>query len=142
MASDDVTPPPADDKSSPSTAQPAPPSAGLDKETRYWATGCHLAGFALYLSPIPVLGVVAPLVIWLIKRENSPFIDAHGKAVVNFQLSLLIYLFVSAILVFVIVGFLLILALIVMQIILTINGAVRAQNGEPYRYPVAIRFIR
>jgi len=140
MAPDD-TPPPANEQSPVPAPLQAPPPAGLDKETRYWAMGCHLAGFAIYLFPL-FGGLIASLIIWLIKREDSPFIDAHGKAVVNFQLSLVIYGFVSFILAFVVIGILLILALIVLQIVATINGAVRAQNGEPYKYPLAIQFIK
>jgi uncharacterized Tic20 family protein len=69
-----------------------PPSSA-----RQWAMGCHLVALTGYF--IPIASIVAPLVIWLLKREESAFIDDQGKESVNFQLSILIYFIVAILLI-------------------------------------------
>jgi uncharacterized Tic20 family protein len=115
---------------------------------------CHLLSFAGIF--IPFGNIAGPLIAWLTQRENSLFIDAHGKESINFQLSVTIYSFVGvvllivgAILVIILVGILvlvvvglLMLALFAFSVIVVIVAAVRAGNGEEYRYPLSIRFLR
>jgi len=99
--------------------------------------------------------ILAPLTIWLIKRADSPEIDATGKEVLNFQISYSVYMLiagalggVSVFLCLVLVGFLFLpLILILMGIIglfwliLMVLAAVKVSNGETYRYPFTIRFL-
>jgi uncharacterized protein len=99
----------------------------------------HLSAFVLFLG-VPV-SVVGPLIVWLVKREDHPFIDHHGKEAVNFNLSVLIYAIVSFVLMLVLIGFLLIVVVGIVWFVVTIIAAVRAANGEEYRYPLTIRFI-
>jgi len=101
---------------------------------------CHLSAFAGYF--IPFGHILGPLLVWLLKREESAFIDAHGKEALNFQISVTIYAVISAILILVVIGFLLLPILLVFEIIVVIIAAVRANNGLEYRYPVTIRFIK
>ncbi|MBM7599680.1 putative Tic20 family protein [Virgibacillus halotolerans] len=89
--------------------------------------------------PFPVLG---PLVIWLLKREESEFIDYHGKEYFNFIVSYAIYSIVSTILMIVLIGFVLIFVVGIMLTVFTIIAAVKSYQGERYQFPLVIRFIK
>lgn len=86
-------------------------------------------------------GFVGPLIIWLIKKDESPFIDRNGKTALNFSITLAIAAFVSAILIIVLIGLLLLLAVMVVGIVFPIIAAIKANNGEEYTYPFAIKFL-
>ena len=106
-----------------------------------WAMFCHLAALGIFVIPF-VGGVIGPLVIWLIKREEYPLVEDQGKESLNFQITILIAAVVCGILVFVLIGILLGFALLVFNLVMVIIATVRANNGERYRYPFAIRFIK
>jgi uncharacterized Tic20 family protein len=89
--------------------------------------------------PFPVLG---PLVIWLLKREESEFVDYHGKEYFNFAVSYAIYMFVSSILIIVLIGVVLLIVLGIMVFVFTIIAAVKSYQGERYQFPLVIRFIK
>ncbi|GAB6935217.1 DUF4870 domain-containing protein [Calditerricola yamamurae] len=112
----------------------------IDKQARLWATVCHLAALVGYI--IPMGHVLGPLVVWLLKRNDSPFVDDQGKEALNFQLSLTIYGMIAALLVFVLIGLPLLLALMVIQVVFVIVAAVKANEGQAYRYPMTIRFFK
>lgn len=112
-----------------------------DRDTRMWGMFCHLAGLACFVG-IPCANIVAPLVIWLIKREDSPFIDEQGKESLNFQISMTIYGVVGALLCFLLIGFVVLPVLLIADVILIIIAAIKANNGESYRYPLTIRFVK
>lgn len=95
---------------------------------------CHLLGI--------FTNFVGPLIIWLIKKDSSPYVDAQGKNALNFQLSFLIYYAVSGILCFILIGFLIEWILGILYIIFAIIGTVKASNGEFYKYPMAIELIK
>ncbi|MFS0674719.1 DUF4870 domain-containing protein [Ornithinibacillus sp. 179-J 7C1 HS] len=101
----------------------------------------RLFAMLLYILsfPFPVLG---PLLIWLIKRDNSAFVDFHGKEYFNFIISFTIYTIISSILMIILIGFLLAFIVGITAIILTIIAAVKAYQGETFRIPLVIRFIR
>ena len=115
-----------------------PATAQSPKDIRNIAMLCHLASFAGLIG-VPLGNILGPLLVWLLKREESPFIDAHGKEALNFQISIVIYLVGTAI---TIVGFLLWPFIFVFGIIVVIIAAVRASNGAEYRYPLSMRFIK
>ena len=100
--------------------------------------GAHLSAF---VGAWVALAFVGPLVVWLVKRDQDPFVAEHAKEALNFNLTFLIALVVSALLALVLIGFVLLAVVAVAWIILTIIAAVRANNGEHYRYPLTIRFI-
>jgi len=85
--------------------------------------------------------IIAPLAMWLIKRADSPEIDATGKEVLNFQISYSIYTAVSILLCFVLVGFAILPIVLVIWLVCMILAAVKTSNGETYRYPFTIRFL-
>lgn len=104
---------------------------------RTYATFTHLT-LLLAHAAIPV---VPALIMWLIKRKDSPFLDDHGKEAVNFQISLVIYIVLSAILSVILVGFVLMALVYVLGIVGMIMGAVAANRGEYFRYPMCLRLI-
>jgi hypothetical protein len=115
-------------------------SVSLSKEEKNWAMYCHLSGLAGVL--IPLGNIVAPLIIWVLKRDEMPFLNDQGKEALNFQISVTIYLFVSAILILVIVGIFLLIAIGLFSTIFTIIAAVKAADGVKYRYPLTIRLVK
>ncbi|TDF93843.1 DUF4870 domain-containing protein [Paenibacillus piri] len=88
------------------------------------------------------VGFIAPLVIWLIKKDQSQYVAEQAKESLNFQISLLIYYFVAWILTFLVIGLILLPALWVFSVIVVILAAVKANSGEMYRYPLTIRFVK
>jgi uncharacterized Tic20 family protein len=104
-------------------------------------------GMFLHLSQllnfvIPFGGVVAPILIWQLKKDEIPALDAHGKMVANWMISGLIYSVVCFILAFVLIGFIGFAALFIMGIVFPIIGAIKANNGEFYEYPLTIKFLK
>jgi hypothetical protein len=114
-------------------------SAALAKADRDAAMFCHLAAFAGLVFPFGDL--IAPLIIWLMKKDTSPYVDLHGREVMNFHISMYIWAVVSLILCLVLVGFVMLLGLMVLGVVCPIVGAVRASEGREYRYPLTIRFL-
>ena len=113
----------------------------IDKDARMWAMFCHLAGLAGCV--IPVVGnIVGPLILWQIKKEDFPFVDEHGKEAVNFQISMSLYALISIPLFFICVGPFLLAAVGIVDLVFLLIAAVKANNGQHYRYPLTIRFIK
>ncbi len=111
------------------------------KDERMWATFCHVAALALFIVP-PIGGIIGPLIIWLIKKDDYPLVNDQGKESLNFQITVLIAAIVCFILVFAIIGFVLLPLLALCDLILIIIAAMKANAGEAYRYPFAIRLIK
>ena len=110
-----------------------------DQQTQQWAMILHLSLFAGYV--IPFSGIVAPIIIWQLKKTDLPGIDVHGKIAVNWIISAVIYGAISFVLVFVVVGIFLLIALGVLSIVFPIIGAIKANNGEVWKYPLSITFL-
>lgn len=100
----------------------------------------HVSQFAGYIAPL--LGFILPMVMWLTNKDRSMLIDEHGKNIVNWLISVIIYAMISAILVFVIVGIVTLIALGILAIVFPIIGAVRASNDSFFKYPLTIKFIK
>lgn len=86
--------------------------------------------------------IIGPLVIWLLKKDDSPFVDYHGREYFNFFISYGVYSIISVLLMIVLVGFITIWIVGVLAFIFTIIGAVRAYEGKEYRIPFTFRLIR
>ena len=107
---------------------------------RGWCVGCHLSALAGFV--VPAFGhILGPLIVWLIKRADSSEIDAHGKEALNFQISMLIYNIVAGILCLILIGFALLAVLHVLNVVFVIIAALRASEGQMYRYPLTIRLL-
>lgn len=103
------------------------------KEARNMAMLCHLLG---------IVGFFAPLVIWLIEKDKHRFVREHGRAAMNYQVSLMIYYFASSALCAVFIGFVLLPVLTILHIVFSIVGAVKASKGKLWQYPIAIPFLK
>ncbi len=111
----------------------------LSSDERTFGMLCHLSALAGFIFPLG--NIIGPLIVWSLKKEEYPWVDKHGKESLNFQISMTIYLFVSALMIFIIIGIFFLVALGIINIIFIILGSVKANNGEEFAYPLAIRFI-
>lgn len=117
------------------TEQPvsaAPVEAG--KDDKNMAMLCHL--LAIFT------GFLGPLIIWLIKKEDSKFVDDQGKEALNFQLTVLIAMIVSSLLFVICIGPFVMAGVCIANLVFCIMAAVKTSKGEAYRYPVNVRFIK
>ncbi len=127
----------------PETPPPGPPPEPLgSKDERMWAMFCHLSTLAGYVIIVPGINVIAPLIVWMIKKEEYPLVNDQGKEAINFQINILIYVIVSALLICATVGFFLLPVVVIYSLVMTIIAALKANQGEYYRYPLTIRFLR
>ncbi|MDT3700819.1 MAG: DUF4870 domain-containing protein [Thermincola sp.] len=110
------------------------------REERTWGMLCHLGIFIGHF--IPLGNFLAPLIIWMIKKEESDFVDYHGKESLNFQISMLIYLVIAGIFAFVLIGIPFLIGLWIFSLIFVIIAGVNANEGKYYRYPLTIRLIK
>lgn len=115
-------------------------SATPPKEARNWAMICHLTGFAGYLFPFGNL--IVPLAVWLIKRDQMPYLDDQGKEAVNFQITMLIAYAVAFALILILVGFLLFPPLFIYHVVMMVVAAIKANEGAEFRYPFTIRLLK
>lgn len=95
----------------------------------------------IHLSAI-LFGVFGPLLMWLLKKDDSKFIHRHGVYVLNFQLSLLIYSVGAFVLCFFVIGFFILPLLPVFNLVCSIIGALKAANGKAYKYPLCLQFVK
>ena len=110
------------------------------KDACTWAMLCHIAGLAFFL-PVIVGGIIGPLIIWQIKKDMYPFVNMHGKEALNFQISMLIYAVISGVSTCCGIGLVLLPVVLLTDIVFTLIAAIKAGQGEPYRYPLTIRFV-
>lgn len=101
---------------------------------------CHL--IALVGLLIPFGNILGPLVIWLVKKDQSSFVDVEGKEALNFNITVAIAGFVSVLLMTVVIGFALIFIVAIFWIVMAIVAASKASSGEHYRYPLTIRLVQ
>ncbi|CAM2011622.1 DUF4870 domain-containing protein [Acanthopleuribacter pedis] len=123
----------------------------MDREREtVWAMVCHLVSFSLYLG-LPFGNFIGPLVVWLVFRDQSRFIDEHGREILNFQISTFLYtLVLSAVAMLVAIftfglGLIVVVPLAIVYFLFTtipiIFAAVDAKKGRPVRYPLTLRFL-
>ena len=108
--------------------------------SKNWAMASHLSSFVVFLGvPLPVLG---PFVMWLIKRDDGDEYAAwHAREALNFNISVTLYTVAAAILIIALVGVVLLPAVLISWFVLTIVAAIKATNGERYRYPMTLRLV-
>jgi len=120
--------------------QQMPPAQLQTPDERQMGMIMHLSQLVNVLF-FPI-GIVAPIVLWQTQKDKMPALDAHGKMVTNWMISMTIYMFVSIVLMFVLIGFLTILAVAIMGIVFPIIGGIKANNGELWSYPMTIKFLK
>jgi uncharacterized Tic20 family protein len=94
------------------------------------------------LAIVPGVGILGPLVIYLIKRGQSSFVEENAKESLNFQITMILAFIISAILVVVWIGFVLLAILSVAEVVLVIIATIRASENKIYRYPFNLRLIK
>jgi len=112
---------------------------GISDDAGMWGMLIHLSQFASFV--IPMAGLIVPIILWQIKKDDSPIIDQHGRVVANWIISVLIYGIISGMLCLVFIGFPLVLALVIAGIAFPIIGGIKANNGEVWPYPLSISFF-
>lgn len=100
----------------------------------------HILGFAGLVFPFG--NIIAPLVLWLVKRSSSPLLDRTGKEVLNFQITFTIYYIIAGALCFILIGFLILPILFIIWAVFIVIAAIKTGNGEDYRYPMTIRLLQ
>ena len=111
-----------------------------DMQERQWSLICHLSALSGYV--IPFGNLIVPIIIWSMKKEEMPMVDEHGKEVINFQISMTIWMIIAGVLIFVLIGIPLLIVLAILQVVFVIIGAVKADSGQLYKYPMTIQFIK
>ena len=124
------------------TAQPTPEPApaATNKDANMWGMLCHLSALAGFI--IPFGNVIGPLVVWLIKKNEIPFVDDQGKESLNFQIMVSIAMLISAALIVVCIGAILLPLIGIAALVFVIIASIKADNGEQYRYPFNLRLIK
>lgn len=112
----------------------------ISKEERNWAMIAHLSALLAFVTGIG--GILGPLIVWLIRKDDMPFAADQAKEALNFQITMFLAGIVAAILTLVLIGFLLLFLLCVVDVIFIIIAAVKASEGVAYRYPFNLRLIR
>jgi len=119
-----------------------PPShpSGIPNAERQWGMFAHLSAFSACVG-IPFGNILAPLVMFLIKKDEYRFGGEQAKEALNFNISCTLYGLIALVLCLVFIGFVLLAALGIFWIIVTIIAAVKSNEGVSYRYPLCIRFV-
>lgn len=119
-----------------------------DADARKWAAFCHLGGLAS-LTFFPLTHIIVPFVIWILRRDDHPYIDQQGREALNFQVNAFVLLLIAGILSGIveyffwdIFGWLIFFPVLFTQVGGTIIGAIRAYDGEDFQYPCIFRLVR
>lgn len=113
---------------------------GMSEST--FCTLIHLSQLLGVVLPfIPFIGLVVPLAMWISEKDRSAQVDAHGRTVLNWAISYIIYFAISLVLLLVLIGGLLLVAVIIANIVFAIIGGVKASAGEVWKYPMSITFL-
>jgi uncharacterized protein len=120
---------------------PATPGTVPTENERTWGMLAHLSALAGLVMPLVGI-VLGPLVVWLARRDESEFVAAHAKEALNFNISVLLGALACLLLMLVFVGFLLGTALFIAWLVMTLIAAIRASEGQTYRYPFSLRLVK
>lgn len=130
------TPPPDGDA-------PVTDAVGPSKEERTMAMICHLLPLVGCLVPaLPILNIVAPLVLWLIKKDSMPFVNDQGKEVLNFQITVSIIIFACMLTFWLLLPIGIAFVVGIGALVMMIIAAIQSNEGKPYRYPFTLRLIK
>ncbi|MBI5974601.1 DUF4870 domain-containing protein [Staphylococcus canis] len=118
-----------------------PDGRNYDEVTQNVSENERLMALLIYVTSF-FTALIAPLIIWLLNREESHFVDITGKNYLNFFISYFIWISISTALMIVLIGFITTPILAIMSFIFHIIGIIKAYNGEHYLPPLSIRFFR
>ncbi len=123
----------------PAPLPPGAPQPLTPDQERTWAMLAHLLSF---LAAYVALGFLAPLTVLLVFGPRSAYVRDHAVESLNFNLTWLLYAAVAVVLSFLLVGIPILVVLGISYVVLVVLASIRANNGQPYRYPATIRFVR
>ena len=132
-------PPPPGDGQPPFGGAPSAPSPLSESEGRTWATLAHVG---IAASAVIGITIFAPLVIWLLGKDRSAYVDEQGKEALNFSILLMIIYVVGLITTFILIGFVILFVAWLVTIIFGIMAAIAASRGDHYRYPFNWRIVK
>ena len=119
--------------------------SAVEQKDRTWETACHLSALILIAGLIPAANVLAPLIIWIIRKNQSPGTDRHGRAVLNFQLAMTLYFLIlfllSKISVLAVPVGICLRVWAYLNILFILRGGYKAAKGDLFKYPFSIRFF-
>jgi len=131
----------------PPSVAPAPPPGSPESQARTWNMLCHLSALAGFI--IPFGSILGPLLVWQIKKNEIPSVIVHGKAALNFQITVVIAVFVSlvlgALLSVICIGvlfFILAGAIGLAGLIFAIVAGIKANDGKDYQYPYSLTLVK
>lgn len=125
----------------PESPQPEPRDGQPTQGTPYTlGILCHLLAFSGYL--VPFGNIFGPLVLWLLKRAEDPFVEACGKEAINFQITMTIYAAICGLSILIGIGLILLPIVMILNIVYTVIAAIKASEGRSYHYPLTIRLIQ
>lgn len=131
----------------PPPASPVPTPGSPESQARTWNMLCHLSALAGFV--IPFGNILGPLLVWQIKKNEIPSTDIHGKAALNFQITVVLALLVSfvagIILSFICIGvvfFFIAGGIALCSFIFAIIAGIKANNGEDYKYPYSLELVK
>lgn len=127
-------PPPAYGAAPPPAYAAGPVQPLSDSDSRMWAMLSHIGG--------ALLSWIVPLVVWLVFKDRSRFVEEQSKEALNFQITLFIAHIIAGILWVIVIGMILTPLIVIAGLVFGIIGGMAANRGEPYRYPFAIRLIK
>ncbi len=113
----------------------------MDPNEKNLAILSHALGLCSFLFIIPFAGIIAPLILWLLKKDTSPAVAYHAKESLNFQITVAIAAIVSSLLIFVLIGILLLTVVAIANFVLIVVAMIKASEGEQYRYPFTLRLV-
>jgi hypothetical protein len=148
MADNQTQTPPPIEPPPPVVPPSAPPPPGPESQARMWNMLCHLSALAGFIG-IPLGNILGPLVVWQIKKNEFPSVDIHGKAALNFQITVTIAAVITTMAMwvgfFICIGWLLLPVVILIclaGLVFAIIAGIKANNGEDYKYPYSFEFVK
>jgi uncharacterized protein len=115
-------------------------AGAVDQAVRNTAVAAHLSTFAGLVLPFG--SVIGPLAVWLTRRDRDPFIDDAGREALNFGISIAVYGLVALVGALMLVGIPVLMIGVIAWVVLASLAAVKASQGQPYRYPLTMRLVR
>jgi len=129
-----ASPTPEGGQMPPQAPQMAAPVSALSQDDKSMAMLCHLLALLTCF--------IGPLIIWLLKKDQSAYVNEQGKEALNFQITVVIAWLIAGLSTMACIGFLLLPAVAIADLVLCIMACIAASKGEPYRYPLCLRLIK
>ena len=122
-------------------SKPAASTSNPTQDERTWGMIAHLSAFAVFVFPFGG-NIIAPLIVWLTRRDTSAFVEAEAREALNFNISVSLGWIVCGLLTYALIGIPLGVILFLCWLVMTIIAAVKATEGVIYRYPVTLRLVK